>query len=100
VPHLDKLRTSAPEGKRIGQRSDSKSGSAPENAEKFGTSHASAAPGAENERSEGDTTGCVAGQGTAPAALDDAELAQVLNRWATLPVAIRQAVLVLVRSSG
>jgi hypothetical protein len=41
----------------------------------------------------------VARQGTAPAAVDDAELTEVCQQWATLPEAIRRAVLTLVRSS-
>ena len=71
-----------------------------ENAEEFGISHKSAAPGAALGAEDGDATGRVSGQGTATAALDDAELAEVLDRWATLPEAIRRAVMALVRTSG
>jgi hypothetical protein len=68
------------------------------NAEKDANSAARAAPGAAVGAENGDATGRVLGQGTAPATVNDAELAEVAHQWATLPEAIRRAVLALVRA--
>ena len=74
------------------------------NAEENGTSNLSEAPGAavgaEIGAALGDASRRLARQGTTPSAGAEVEMAEVLNRWASLPVAIRMAVLAMARAVG
>jgi hypothetical protein len=73
-----------------------------ENAGDFDDSSVSAAQGAavgaENGVEPGPAAGCMAGQGTAPVAVADPDLALVVDRWQALADPIRVAILSLVRS--
>jgi hypothetical protein len=68
-----------------------------ENADEIGTSPRSAAPAAANGAAD-DASIDASAQRAALIAGDDAELGEVLDCWATLPAAIQQAILTLVRS--
>ncbi len=73
-----------------------------ENAEEYGLSEQSAAPGAavsaETNGEPVDAAASNAANQTAPLTGHDADLSEVADRWATLPGAVRMAVMALVRS--
>jgi len=73
-----------------------------ENAVEYGLSEQSAAPGAavsaETAGEQADATVCNTVNPAAPLTERDADLCEVADRWATLPDAVRLAVMALVRS--
>jgi hypothetical protein len=58
-----------------------------------------AAVGAENGQGTGDALSGRVGQASAPTASGDADLGEVVGRWASLPEAIRVGILALVRAA-
>ncbi len=75
----------------------------PENAGEFDGFDRSAARGAAVGAGNGTDRATAStgktGQGTAPPAADNPELAEVIDRWQALPEAVRLAILALVRTA-
>ena len=79
-------------------------GASAENAGEYVLSEQSAAPeaavSAETGGEQADAAAGSAANQTAPPTGHDADLSEVADRWATLPEAVRLAVMALVRSAG
>ena len=75
-----------------------------ENAEEYGNTEQRAAPGAavsaENAGKHANAAVSTEANRTTPVTGNDADLTEVANRWATLPEAVRLAVMALARSAG